>query len=163
MTFSVRAMLAGDLDAVERIYRMHEHMHEHMHQHMHQRMHRAREPAERWRERVVTMLERGDGIVALVGVDAEDRVSGYLIGEIRVWEFGSPAAGWIFALGVDRACAQKGLGSLLRHQAIARFRELGADSVRTMVRRDDVAVLRFFRNGGFRAGPYVELELPLSS
>ena len=32
-------------------------------------------------------------------------------------------------------------------------------SVRTMVRRDDIRVLRFFRNAGFAHGPYTELEM----
>jgi len=31
--------------------------------------------------------------------------------------------------------------------------------VRTMVRRNNVPVLTFFRTNGFAAGPYVQLEL----
>ena len=33
--------------------------------------------------------------------EIEDAVRGFIIGEVRAWEFGSPPCGWIFALGVD--------------------------------------------------------------
>ena len=33
----------------------------------------------------------------LVAESAERRVVGFIIGEIRAWEFGSPPCGWIFA------------------------------------------------------------------
>jgi hypothetical protein len=43
----------------------------------------------------------------------------------------------------------------------SKFKTLGIHTVRTMVRKDDVNVLSFFRASGFRAGPFVEMELQL--
>ena len=37
----------------------------------------------------------------------------------------------------------------------------GADSVRTMVGRDDQLNMSFFRSQGMMAGPFIELEKPL--
>jgi ribosomal protein S18 acetylase RimI-like enzyme len=116
-------MQEGDLHAVERIYRLHEPS--------------ASEPS--WRRRVGLALSNPEDKVALVG-ERDGETLGYLVGEKRVWEFGSAPSGWIFAIGVDPAVEKSGLGSKLRDAAIERFRTLGVRSVRTMVRKDDVPV-----------------------
>lgn len=90
-----------------------------------------------------------------------DALEGYVVGEIRAWEFGSPPAGWIYAVGVHPRCTRQGLGSLLVQHARSWFAARGVNSVRTMVRKEDVDLLRFFRNDGFAAGPFVELEVEL--
>lgn len=46
---------------------------------------------------------------------------------------------------------------------MARFRDLGVSRVRTMVRRNDVPVLSFFRSSRFVGGPYVQLERDLDA
>jgi hypothetical protein len=43
------------------------------------------------------------------------------------------------------------------------MRASGITTIRTMVRRNDVPVLTFFRTNGFAGGPYVQLELTLGS
>ncbi|MFO0728956.1 MAG: GNAT family N-acetyltransferase [Myxococcota bacterium] len=112
--------------------------------------------------RVANLLaNKQPGVVALVGLDSKERVAGYLVGEVRSWEFGSEPSGWIFALGVDPKAEGQGLGKALRDAAIQAFAKLGVRRVRTMVKKDDVRVLRFFRDAGFSAGPFVELELEL--
>jgi ribosomal protein S18 acetylase RimI-like enzyme len=145
--FSVRAMVASDIAAVERIYKAH-----------------VAPGSARSRRQIRARIEEavaadGDRAVALVGVDARDRVVGYLVGDVRSWEFGSEPAGWIFALGVDPRVGRLGLGGRLLEAAVGRFAALGIQTVRTMVRRDDVPVLRFFRSEYFSAGRYLELEL----
>jgi ribosomal protein S18 acetylase RimI-like enzyme len=140
--FSVRAMTAADLAAVERIYTT-----------------LARRTAG---PRLDELVRGADTrAVALVGVTARGRVAGYLVGDVRSFEFGSEPAGWILALGVDPHDARAGLGRQLLDEAVRRFATLGIRTIRTMVRRDDVPVLRFFRSERFVAGPYQELELDL--
>jgi ribosomal protein S18 acetylase RimI-like enzyme len=56
---------------------------------------------------------------------------------------------------------REGIAARLFEEACRRFARQGIGLVRTMVRRDDVGVLTFFRNQGFVAGPYVELELSI--
>jgi ribosomal protein S18 acetylase RimI-like enzyme len=99
--------------------------------------------------------------VGLVAVDGELGVVGYLLGQVRAFEFGSEPCGWIFAVGVHPERLRSGVASALFETARARFASKGIRVLRTMVRRDDVPVLTFFRGRGFAGGPYVELELTL--
>jgi ribosomal protein S18 acetylase RimI-like enzyme len=149
--FSIRAMAATDFAAVARIYRAH----------VAPTSSRARREIRARIDEVIA--DAGRRAVALVGVDERDRVVGYLVGDVRSWEFGSEPAGWIFALGVDPRFARLGLGRLLLGEAARRFARRGIHTVRTMVRKDDVPVLRFFRGEDFNAGPYLELELGLDA
>lgn len=101
---------------------------------------------------------RQDKGVALVA-EFDTRVVGFLLGEVRAWEFGSPPTGWIYAMGVLPSEQGDGLGRSLVKAAEEWFVTAGARSVRTMVRREDVALLRFFRGAGFAAGPFVQMEM----
>jgi ribosomal protein S18 acetylase RimI-like enzyme len=103
----------------------------------------------------------GRGRVGLAGVDERGRLAGYLLGEVRAFEFGSEPCGWVFAVGVDPAWLRRGVGSALLEEACRAFRKAGVARVRTMVRRNDVPVLAFFRAAGFAGGSYVQLERDL--
>lgn len=111
-----------------------------------------------WEQVVERHAGGGHGRVGLVAVEGR-RVVGYVLGQVREFEFGSEPCGWIFAVGVHPDRLRAGVATRLFDGARARFAQLGVALVRTMVRRDDVPVLTFFRNQGFVAGPYVELEL----
>ena len=89
----------------------------------------------------------------------DGRLIGYLLGEVRAFEFGSPPCGWIFAVGVDPGQAHHGIGSALVAEARRRFTRAGVSTVRTMVRRNDVPMLAFFRSNGFVGGTFTQLEL----
>ena len=97
-----------------------------------------------------------------LAVEAPKGLAGYLLGEVRAFEFGSEPCGWIFAVGVDPRSARGGVASLLLAEAVARFRAHGVPRIRTMVRRNEVPVLAFFRSNGFRGGPFVQLELDIA-
>ncbi len=111
------------------------------------------------------MLRRyGDGSADryfLVAETGEGRLLGFVIGEIRAWEFGSPPAGWVFAINVDPETRLGGIGTLLFDAVCARFRAAGIRSVRTMVDRRDHLILSFFRSQGMMAGPSLELEMEI--
>jgi GNAT superfamily N-acetyltransferase len=98
-----------------------------------------------------------------VGLIAEDgeRTIGYLLGEVRAFEFGSEPCGWIFGVGVDPDRLRTGVAGLLLDQARQQFREAGVATVRTMVRRNDVPVLSFFRAHEFVGGSFAQLESSL--
>ncbi|MEK7486751.1 MAG: GNAT family N-acetyltransferase, partial [Planctomycetota bacterium] len=91
----------------------------------------------------------------------EGKVVGYIFAEGRALEFGSPLCGWIFAIAVDPEFARKGIALRLCREVCLKFKALGIHTIRTLVRKDDVAILSFFRASGFRAGPFMELELEL--
>jgi ribosomal protein S18 acetylase RimI-like enzyme len=85
-------------------------------------------------------------------------IVGFIIGEVRAWEFGSSPCGWVFALSVEPRARLQGVGEAL-FQAISReFKAAGVDKMRTMVARDNRLHLMFFRSEGMTAGPYLQLE-----
>ncbi len=86
---------------------------------------------------------------------------GFIIGEVRAWEFGSAPCGWVFGLSVDPDARLRGVGEALFEAVSAEFRKAGMDKMRTMVARDDLLPLRFFRGEGMMAGPYIQLEKDL--
>jgi ribosomal protein S18 acetylase RimI-like enzyme len=92
-----------------------------------------------------------------------NRLSGYLLGEVRAFEFGSPPCGWIFSVGVDPDLAHHGIGSALVTEAGRRFARAGVSTVRTMVARANVSVLSFFRSNGFTGGSFTQLEMRLDA
>jgi len=123
-------------------------------------LHSGRPKPDYWL-RVLRAYSSGGGReerVALVAVNDERRVMGFLFGEVRAWEFGSERCGWIFAVAVHPACERAGLASRLCTTAMERFQRVGVRLVRTMVRRDDVPLLSFFRSLGFVGGPFSEME-----
>ncbi len=93
--------------------------------------------------------------------EREGRVEGFVIGETRAWEFGSPPCGWIFAIQVRPKGRLKGVGTQLFNAICDRFRKTGVVSVRTMLARDNTTILSFFRSQGMMAGPFIELETTL--
>lgn len=93
--------------------------------------------------------------------ERDGRTVGFIVGETRIWEFGSPPCGWIIAVNVDKSLRESGIGSRLMNEICVRFRQAGVDTVRTMVARSDSLNLSFFRSQGMTAGPYIELEKDL--
>lgn len=123
-----------------------------------------------WRQVFRQFLESRDGRtrVGLAAIGRPGAAShgrpglvGYLLGEVRAFEFGSEPCGWIFAVGVDPRWLRARIGSVLLQAADAAFRAKKVSRVRTMVRRSHVPVLSFFRASGFEGGAYVQLEKDL--
>jgi GNAT superfamily N-acetyltransferase len=94
--------------------------------------------------------------------DAGGRVVGFVIGEVRDWEFGSPPCGWVFAINVEPGSRLAGVGTRLLAAIYAGFRRAGVRTVRTMLARDNNLVLSFFRSQGMMTGPFVPLEIDLA-
>ena len=97
----------------------------------------------------------------LVAIDKNDNLVGFIIGEVRAWEFGSAPSGWIFALGVDPDVRLNRIGTRLYGAICRRLAETGVDTVRTMLARDDDLNMAFFRSLGMMGGPFIQLEMPL--
>ncbi len=97
----------------------------------------------------------------LVAETAKGALAGFIAGEVRAWEFGQPAAGWVFAIQVDPKTRLKGVGSALFEALAARFKAEGVTRVRTLVDRKDHLILSFFRAQGMIAGPSLQLDKEL--
>jgi len=89
------------------------------------------------------------------------RVEGYIVGEVRDWEFGQPPCGWVFGLGVRPDARVQGAGTRLLAAICDAFRGCGVDKVRTLLARDNSLVLAFFRSQGMMAAPFIALEKDL--
>ncbi len=98
-----------------------------------------------------------DGGFFLVA-ETQDEVIGFIVGEVRAWEFGSPPCGWVFAMGVSPQTREQGVGELMFQQMCERLKKAGVTIVRTMVDRENKLTLSFFRSQGLRTGRYIELE-----
>ena len=98
----------------------------------------------------------------LVAETEKGKLAGFIAGEIRAWEFGQPAVGWVFAIQIDPKLRLKGVGSELFAALVARFKARGVTRVRTLVERKDHLILSFFRAQGMVAGPSLQLDMELS-
>ena len=125
-------------------------------------LHTGRREPEYWDEVFGEFFDT-EGAARKVGlaVERDELLLGYLLAEVRAFEFGSEACGWIFAVGVDQPRLREGVASSLLAEACRRLHAAGITRVRTMVRRNDVPVLSFFRANGFVGGSFVQLELDL--
>ncbi len=129
-----------------------------------------------WRRKLALYLAEQDleAIAAanqfLSGIDPQlarvaevnGRVVGFMIGEIRSWEFRQPPTGWITAMAVHPDYRRQGIGRRLLAEVLDYFREKGIENVRTMVEWSDGEVLSFFTAMGFDRGPFIELEKKLN-
>lgn len=113
-----------------------------------------------WRQRFDASTQPGSPQHFLVA-DHDGRVVGFIIGEVRAWEFGSQPCGWIFAIGVDTKVRLGRVGTQLFDAVCDRFRAAGVTKIRTMIARDAQLVMSFFRSQGLMAGPFIQLEMDI--
>ena len=93
--------------------------------------------------------------------ELDGEVVGFVIGEIRHWEFGQPFCGWITALGTDPEHQRLGIGRRLLAELLEYYREKDLREIRTIVEWSDGDLLKFFHSMGFARGPFVELQKPI--
>ena len=100
-------------------------------------------------------------LVAETPDKADTQLAGFIIGEVRAWEFGSTPCGWVFAMSVDPDARLHGTGRALLDAISAEFKKSGVSKMRTMVERNTILQMLFFRSEGMMAGPYIQLEKDL--
>ena len=101
-----------------------------------------------WERRIGYHLRRDPE--ASVVAEAEGRVIGFMLGEVRSGEFGlDEPTGWIEVLGVDPAYRGRAVGRLMAEAMLKYFRREGAKSVRTLVDEEMGEIAGFFTSLGF--------------
>lgn len=90
--------------------------------------------------------------------EKDNFLAGFIVGEVRAWEFGSPPCGWVFALSVSQSVREKGIGQRMFEEICIRMKQAGVETVRTMVDLENKVTLSFFRSVGMCTGRYIELE-----
>src|SRR4029434_7016933 len=98
----------------------------------------------------------------LVAESEAGKLLGFIVGEVRAWEFGQPAAGWVFAIQIEPKQRERGVASALLEALVSRPREKGATSERTLVGRNAPRILSFFGAQGMVPGPSLQLDMDLA-
>ncbi len=86
-----------------------------------------------------------------------NHVVGFVLGDVRGWEFATELAGWLEVLGVDPDYQGRGVSQLLLHACFDSFRRAGVAVVNTMVNWNDGDLIDYFQAHGFERGEYVNL------
>jgi flavin-dependent dehydrogenase/ribosomal protein S18 acetylase RimI-like enzyme len=85
------------------------------------------------------------------------RVVGFVMGDVRGWEFGAKLAGWLEVIGVDPSYHNRGVSSALMDALCESFRRANVSVVNTIVNWNDGDLIDYFRANGFDRGDYVNL------
>ena len=95
--------------------------------------------------------------------EREGKVIGFIVGEVRGWEFGVPdTIGWISTIGVDPAYQHRGVARKLSQEFIRNLKAIRVSIIYTLVNWGDWDLLKFFRAMGFtRGGDMINLELKI--
>lgn len=112
---------------------------------------------EHWRRMVAAHVGGGDRVGFVADLGGE--VAGFIIGEIKVGQFGTELAGWIEMVGITPEHMGEGLGQSLAQHLLTFFREQGVSEVLTSVKWDSGDLLAFFKGLGFDRSPFIMLQV----
>ncbi len=95
----------------------------------------------------------------LLAADADGKLVGLLIGEIRPWEFGEDEeVAWVKVVGVDPKHQGQGIGKQLGEAFVEKLRAKGIERIRTLVPWDSGDLITYFKALGFDRSHFVALE-----
>jgi ribosomal protein S18 acetylase RimI-like enzyme len=94
--------------------------------------------------------------------EAEGIVVGFILGDIRGWEFAIPKSGWIEIVGIDPKYQGKGIARTLIEKLHVYFRNHNVERVMTMVNWNDGGLVSFFRTLGFERSEFIILDKEVS-
>ncbi len=114
-----------------------------------------------WEARIIEHVT-GNPLGCLVA-EMDGKVIGFILGDIRGWEFAIPKSGWIEIVGVDPAYHGKGVARALIEKLHVYFRNHNVERVMTMVNWNDGGLVSFFRALGFERGEFIILEKGVDS
>ena len=140
MSITVRRMRTQDADAVLRI---------------NERI-TGRPYEAQWASKIIDDITRNP-LGCLVAEEGGEIV-GFILGDIRGWEFAIPKSGWIEIVGVDPRYQGKGVARALIDTLHAYFRNNNVSRIMTMVNWNDGGLVGFFRALGFERSEFIILE-----
>jgi len=109
-----------------------------------------------WESRIIEHLSSNP--LGCLVAEMGGKVVGFILGDIRGWEFGIPKSGWIEIVGVDPEFHAKGVARALIEKLHVYFRNHNVERVMTMVNWNDPGLVSFFRAVGFERSEFIILE-----
>ncbi|MCA1817483.1 MAG: GNAT family N-acetyltransferase [Acidobacteria bacterium] len=91
------------------------------------------------------------------------RVVGFLLADVRGWEFGAKLSGWLEVVGVEPSHQSRGVSRALLDALFESFRRANVSVVNTMVNWNDGDLIDYFRANGFERGEYLNLVRQLDA
>ena len=114
-----------------------------------------------WERRVGYYLRRDPDASQVA--EAEGRVVGFMLGDLRAGEFGlEEPSGWIERFGIDPDYRGRELGKRLFEAIFRHFQARGASAVRTLVDQKDTGVAGFLGAMGFTPSGLQALEIRIA-
>ncbi len=111
--------------------------------------------SKRWIQMVEGHLKKQEGVGFVASKD--DKVIGFIIGEIKGEGFGLEQSGWIEVVGVHPKYMGIGIGRVLAEKLFSFFKKEGIRDIHTAVRWDAGDMLSFFKAIGFDRSPFITL------
>ncbi len=110
------------------------------------------------KDTTVYHLQHGDPLMNL-GAEIDNKLVGFVIGEVRRWEFGrSEMTGWILILGVNPEYQGMGVGRKLGATLLEHFRKKNVRKIQTLVEWHDGDLISYFKSLGFSLLQMLPLE-----
>ncbi len=120
----------------------------------------GRERARSYQQHVARYLDNYFPPLSHVAVIGE-QVVGFILGDIRGWEYGLAPSGWIDIMGVDPEHHRQGVGLALVRAFASQCRRRKLSAIHAMVRGTDRRLQGFLRDAGLQKGPLVDFYSPL--
>lgn len=109
-----------------------------------------------YESRIIDALTRNP--LGCLVAETEGKVVGFILGELRGWEFAIPKSGWIEIVGVDPDFHGKGIARALIEKLDLYFRNQNVERVMTMINWNEGGLVGFFRALGFERSEFILLE-----
>jgi len=89
--------------------------------------------------------------------EAEGKIVGFILGDVRGWEYAIQPAGWVDIMGVDPAYQGQEIGRRLLEAFVGECRRRNMKT-HVIVRKADERLQRFLASAGFSEGQLVDFE-----
>lgn len=116
----------------------------------------GKERAATWTEKLETLWFVQRPALNFVAV-VKDEVVGFVLGDVRGTEYGTPMSGWIDVIGVHPAYQGQGIGKRLV-EAFCQWCQANEVKTRVIIRENDEPLRKFFESVGFQRGKLVDFE-----
>lgn len=117
------------------------------------------ERMEYYERKMSMMLERKGSIATSLVVDYNNRVIGFVMGNIFTGEFGIPQkTASLDTIGIDPDFSGQGVGTQLLEEFENHVRKAGVESIQTLVDWGNISLSKFFNKAGFAPSKTINLE-----